>query len=237
MKAKFLVFASVLLCGCGHNTIQKIDREDFKASQSELIAISHYSLPLDDEGDQKTAGVDGTIDYSYSSNNKDKDTGASMTMHAYTNGETTGIEKITEVAYTVHADISAIWKRQFVPMYNEYLVYGIGNKKVAEMLENIHASYQSLAREVRSIKAPDSLDPKHVTEVEELKSDLSLAISNRTLGLIEFKLMKEEEDKNMHSELLGIHTENSRKYLNSAEEHLETLDELDPEEYSSKTGN
>src|SRR5699024_11911960 len=66
--------------------------------------------------------------------------------------------------------------------------------------------------------------------MEEMKSDLSLAISNRTLALIEFKLMNASEDAQMHSELLDIHTENSLKYMSSAETHMKTLEELPAED-------
>src|SRR5699024_12158522 len=38
------------------------------------------------------------------------------------------------------------------------------------------------------------------------------------------------EDAQMHSELLDIHTENSLKYMSSAETHMKTLEELPAED-------
>ncbi|WP_411843908.1 hypothetical protein [Salinicoccus sp. HZC-1] len=239
MKAKFLIFASIFLCGCGQDATQSIERDDFQAKPPQLITINHYSLPLDDADNREvaagqTAEADGDVEYSYSDRNPDKKVAASKTMHSYTNEEATGIEKVTGKANSIHANISEVWNKEFVPMYRQYSLHGIENAKVAEELEILHAAYRGLEQEVQSIKPPDFLTSEHAAEIEEMKSDLSLAISNRALALIEFKLMNEAEGDNMHPELLDIHMKNSRQYLNSAEAHMETLAELDAEDYSAE---
>src|SRR5699024_9800903 len=103
-------------------------------------------------------------------------------------------------------------------------------------LENLHAEYGELGQRAENIEIKSTYSRDHKEELEEMKSDLALAISNRTLALIEFKLMNTSGDTRMHSELLEIHTENSRKYMSSAAIHMKTLDELPVEGNYSSVG-
>lgn len=238
MKAKFLIFASVFLCGCSQDADQSVKQEDFQAKPPKLITMDHYSLPLDTSGNrEETAGEtilsDDNAEYSRPDHAASEEATGGTRMIKHTADEVTDIDDLAVKVNDIHSEITKIWNRSFVPMYNRYHRNGIGNEEVAEALETLHEDYRGLEQQVQSIKVPDSFSTQHNAEVEELKSDLSLAISNRTLALIEFKLMNGSGDAGMHSELLDIHTENSLKYMGSAEEHLETLEDMPPDDHSS----
>lgn len=238
MKAKFLIFASVFLCGCSQDADQSVKQGDLQAKPPKLITMNHYSLPLDTSGNRgETAGEtilsDDSAEYTRPDHAASEDAQVGTTMNTYTADEVNGIDDLTVKVNDISTEINTIWNRSFVPMYNRYHRNGIGNEEVAEALETLHEDYRGLEQQVQSIKAPDFFSAQHNAEVEELKSDLSLAISNRTLALIEFKLMNGSGDAGMHSELLDIHTENSIKYMGSAEEHLETLEDMPADDHSS----
>ncbi len=238
MKAKFLIFASIFLCGCGQDAAQSAKHEDLQADSPKLITINHFSLPLDTSGNQeKLAGEtilsDDSREYANHDHEESKDISVGTAMNTYSTEEVTGIEGLSVKVNEIYSDISSIWNTTFVPMYNQYTTSGISNDDVAETLEVMHEEYQALERQVQGIKTPEYFTPDHVVEVEELKSDLSLAISNRTLALIEFKLMNATENVKMHSELLDIHKKNSLKYMGSAEEHMETLENMQTDDHSA----
>lgn len=237
MKTKYLIFASIFLCGCSQNATQNVMQEDFQAKAPQLITINHYSLPLDnssnrEENTGETILSDDTEGYTQTDHDGPLDRPVGTVMHIYTD-EKTGIDGLSVKVDNIHADITSLWNTSFIPMYNQYNENNISNKEVAEELEVLHEEYQYLEAQVQSIKAPESLSTERTGMIEELKSDLSLAISNRSLALIEFKLMNASEDVTMHSELLDIHTKNSLKYMSSAKEHMETLEDIEKDGHSS----
>lgn len=222
MKAKFLIFASVFLCSCSQDGGQNVKQEDFQANPPRLTTMDNYSLPVDtadsrgaasDSGypEPKTAGLAGTP------------------MNASDGAGAANMEELAIAVDGIQSDITTIWNSMFIPMYQQYHSSGIGRDRVAGELETLHEEYEELEKRVNNIKIADTLSADHKEEAEEMKSDLSLAISNRTLALIEFKLMNTSGDTRMHSELLEIHTENSRKYMSSAAIHMKTLEELPAE--------
>ena len=194
--------------------------------------MDNYSLPMDtadsretmsDSGhpELKTAGLDGN-----------------HTVTPMNASDAAGAANIEELAVTVdgiQSDIRAVWNNIFIPMYQQFNSEGISRDRVAGDLETLHAEYEELGQRAENIEIKSTFSPEHKEEMEEMKSDLSLAISNRTLALIEFKLMNTSGDTRMHSELLEIHTENSRKYMSSAAGHMKTLEEL-PAEGNSESG-
>ncbi|WP_017548355.1 hypothetical protein [Salinicoccus carnicancri] len=232
MKAKFLIFASVFLCSCGQGEGQEIKQGSHKANPPALTTMDNYSLPTDtadsretmsDSGhpELKTAGLDGKH--------------AGTPMNASDGAGAADMEELASTVNGIQSDITAIWNNVFIPMYQQYNSDGISRDRVAGELETLHGEYDELEERVNNIKVADAFSPEHKEEMEEMKSDLALAISNRTLALIEFKLMNTSGDTRMHSELLEIHTENSRKYMSSAAIHMKTLEEL-PAEGNSASG-
>lgn len=231
MKAKFLIFASIFLYGCSQDANQSVKQEDFQAKPPNLIAINHDNFPLDissnrEQAEGETILSDDNPEDSQSDRDAAKNGAAGATMNTYSTGELTGIKDMTVKVNEIHADITTLWNNSFVPMYHQYNSKGISNESLAEKLEILHESYQSLEEQVQSIEALDTFSAERASMVENLKSDLSLAISNRTLALIEFKLMNETKNVIMHAEMLDIHTENSLKYMSSAEAHIETLENI-----------
>jgi len=226
VKTKFLIFASVFLCSCSEGAGQEIKQGSHKANPPALTTMDNYSLPMDtadsretmsDSGhpELKTAGLDGN-----------------HTVTPMNASDAAGAANIEELAVTVdgiQSDITAVWNNLFIPMYQQYNSEGISRDRVAGELETLHAEYEELGQRAENIEIKSTFSREHKEEMEEMKSDLSLAISNRTLALIEFKLMNTSGDTRMHSELLEIHTENSRKYMSSAANHMKTLEELPAE--------
>ncbi|WP_156172421.1 hypothetical protein [Salinicoccus sediminis] len=226
MKAKFLIFASVFLCSCSQGGNQNVKQEELQANPPRLTTMDNYSLPVD------TAGSGGTAS---DSGYPEPDTAglggrhAGTPMHASDDAGAANMDELSVAVDGIQSDITTIWNSMFIPMYQQYHSNGIDRDRVADQLETLHEEYEELEKRVNNIKIADTFSAEHKEETEEMKSDLSLAISNRTLALIEFKLMNASEDVQMHSELLDIHTENSRKYMSSAEIHMKTLEELPAE--------
>ena len=227
MKAKFLIFASVFLCSCSQDGNQNVKQGDFQADPPRLITMNDYSLPMDTSGSREMAS---DREYPESARAGAGGKHAGTPMDASDGAEAASMEELSISVEDIQSDITGIWDSTFIPMYQQYNSERISRGRVARELETLHVEYEELEQRVHNIKIEDTFSAEHKEEMEEMKSDLSLAISNRTLALIEFKLMNASEDAQMHSELLDIHTENSLKYMSSAETHMKTLEELPAED-------
>lgn len=237
MKAKFLVFATLLLGACGNQDAQQtIDLEDFNTAESKnLFVIHHYSLPLDGAAVAGGQGDGEELEDSKShGHSTENEVEISTENMEYSETDTSAIEEITGQADDIHAEITTVWNDAFVPMYQSYYGYDISTEYVASELQSLQESYSQLESEVRKIKNPSFLSVEHSGSVEALKSDLTLAISNRSLALIEFEQMNNSKNEKKRDELLNIHVENSGKYLGRAENHLDELKDLDAENHSGK---
>ena len=226
VKTKFLVFVTLLLGACGsQNEKQTVEPADFNNEAKNLYILHHYSLPLDESDGQR----DGERRVDGSENEPE-----TLTSNVgYAKADASAMEGITGHAENIHKEITTVWNDGFVPMYQSYYGYGVSTESVVSELQSLQEAYSELESEVKEIENPEFLSAEHSSSIEGLKSDLNLAISNRSLALIEFKQMNENNEN--HGGLLDVHIENSIKYLSSAENHLEKLYELNEEKAMSGT--
>lgn len=227
LRPIFLLFAVGLLTACGADAEQNVDFEDFKSERPMVNMITHKSIQLDDSikyTDRTTKlNLDDYEEHA-------TDAVSSKDMFAvdvdYSKKETVHIEDMTQDAEEIQDEISTVWAETFTPMYNQFLWRELDKKTLAANLEAMHESYEDLEMQVDGLEAPSFLVPEHEELFERVKADLYLAISNRTLALIEFKLMNQKEEHAMNEEMLDIHLKNSRKYLSSASRSLNQLESL-----------
>ncbi|MFC3419874.1 hypothetical protein ACFOLA_10330 [Salinicoccus hispanicus] len=231
MKPIFLIFATVLLAACGAKAEQNAGFEDLTSERSYIDTMTHQNIQL-------SSAINQPGKRSYAHGNSEADAGSDInTVNMdYTGQEAVELEDLTQQVEDIKQDVTRIWKNQFTPMYNQFLWNRLKKEKAAENLEVIHESYGQLEAELDSIKTPEFLNEKHGRVLEQMKDDLYLAISNRTLALIEFKLMNQDKDYTMNETMLDIHLQNSSKYLISAEKSLDQLEAIEYESEKSKDG-
>ena len=227
MRPIFLLFAVVLLTACGTDAKQSIDLEDFNTERSKVHMITHKSIQLDASikyTDQITT-LDADDYPKHAADNMGREEVDAADVD-YSGEESIQIDEVARKAEDIQQEVSGIWRETFTPMYNQFLWHGIDNDTLAANLEEMHKSYGELEMQVDSLKTPAFLAPEHEVVLEQMKADLYLAISNRTLALIEFKLMNQNEDYAMNETMLDIHLKNSSKYLSSASQSLSQLETL-----------
>ncbi|TVT29024.1 hypothetical protein FO441_01740 [Salinicoccus cyprini] len=224
MKPIILIFAVALLAACGTETEQYAGFEDLTSERPYIDTMKHQNIQLSSAINQPGKRTYANSDSVASAvPDSDMDT---VSMD-YTEQEAVQLEDMTQQVEHIKQDVTSIWKNQFTPMYNQFLWNGLEKEKAAENLELLHESYGQLEAELDSLKTPDFMDEEHGKVLEQLKDDLYLAISNRTLALIEFKLMNEDEEYTMNEAMLDIHLQNSSKYLSSADESLGRLEVIE----------
>lgn len=130
----------------------------------------------------------------------------------------------------VQLSVGGIWDDSFLHMYRTLVDTQAGIIKdenqhlsakqleeVALQIEMIHSQYADLEHDLYNLEVPKAVADDNMETVESAIDDISMAIENRTLALIEFKSIYESADYELHDELLSIHVENSDKYLNQAD--------------------
>lgn len=131
--------------------------------------------------------------------------------------------------------VGEIWNEDFPSLYTNYLnhAYIIQNENmtlteaqtedIATRLEILHNEYAELEKHLKDLEVPKSMAENNMSDVETVIDEISRAVENRTLALIEFKSIYEDDDFGKHEELLSIHVENSEKYIHRADESIDDL--------------
>lgn len=115
-----------------------------------------------------------------------------------------------------HDDIFNVWDRNFIPLYNAYQFDELEVEYAADEITNLNESYVELQKEVENISVPDDFSENERRRIQEIKDDLLLAISNRSLAVIEFKSML-GSDEVSHQAFMDIHINNSDRYLDEVQ--------------------
>src|SRR5699024_12182355 len=76
---------------------------------------------------------------------------------------------------------------------------------------------------LKDLEVPKSMADNNMGAVETVIDEITRAVENRTLALIEFKSIYEKDDYVKHEELLEIHVENSNDYISQADESIDDL--------------
>lgn len=116
-----------------------------------------------------------------------------------------------------HDDIFNVWDRNFIPLYNAYQFDELEVEHAADEITNLNDSYVKLQKEVENISVPENFSENEQRRIQEIKDDLLLAISNRSLAVIEFKSMLGSDDVS-HQAFMDIHIANSNRYLDEVKE-------------------
>lgn len=145
------------------------------------------------------------------------------------------VEHFLQELATAQSSVGEIWDDNYNNLYSTYTNHSYIIKdetltltesqaeEVASQLEELHNQYAELESDIKDLEVPKVVAENNMDTVETTIDEISRAIENRTLALIEFKSIFEEDDHGKHEELLAIHIENSEKYLNQADENINDL--------------
>lgn len=122
------------------------------------------------------------------------------------------LQVLSEEFNEMHDDIFTVWNNDFIPLYNAYQFNNLEMDYAADEISNLNENYVKLEKDVENISVPEHLPENEQQLVQEIKDDLLLAVSNRSLAIIEFKSML-GNDEVSHREFMDIHINNSDRYL------------------------
>lgn len=114
-------------------------------------------------------------------------------------------------------EIIMVWNDLFIPIYESYY-NNYDETVIRENISDLNAAYKDLQKKINNVSLPSSLTAVERTKIEAIKEDLSYAISNRQLAIIEMQSMIAKADAS-HSAFMEVHISNSDRYL----EHAKTL--------------
>lgn len=143
------------------------------------------------------------------------------------------LEKLLVQLNKTHDDIFDVWDNNFIPLYNAYQFDELEVEYAADEITNLNESYVKLEKEVENLSVPDDMPVEEQLRIQEIKDDLLLAISNRSLAVIEFKSML-GSDEVSHQAFMDIHVNNSNRYLDEVKEVNAELEFKDEELITSK---
>lgn len=127
----------------------------------------------------------------------------------------------TEFSET-HDDIFNVWDKNFTPLYNAYLYENLTVEYAADEITKLNENFTELQTIVENIKIPEFLSAEEQLRIRGIKDDLLLAISNRSLAIIEFKSMI-GDDEMSHQAFMDIHIDNSNRYLKEVQKDNKAL--------------
>ncbi|GAA3718217.1 hypothetical protein GCM10022378_05590 [Salinicoccus jeotgali] len=220
MKPILTIFAILLLSACTSRAEQNIGFEDFKAERPTPSIINHENLQLAESSINDVEAAElNTVAVINQTDGKNID-------DFYTQEEQDNLSAMVDHLEQIQQDVVGIWTDDFSPLKKKYQWAALDPNELAPALESLHESYNTLEMELDGMQIPEYLKPVHAEYFEQLKSDLGLAISNRTLALIEFKLMNQEEEYDMNETMFDVHMRNSRKYMSNASDTINHLENL-----------
>ena len=131
--------------------------------------------------------------------------------------------------------VGDIWDEDFNSLYSNYLNHSyilqnenmtlteVQTEEIATRIEALHTQYAELEDNLKELEVPKSMAENNMGAVETVIDEITRAVENRTLALIEFKSIYEKDDYVKHEELLAIHVENSNDYISQADESIDDL--------------
>lgn len=210
MRQILLSIFVLFLIGCNQN-------EKFsKAEDLSAVAKTHFTasnLVITSSGDTANKLTNSTA------NNGDYDT-ENLLKNNISDAEhstSAALETLLVQINATHDDIFDVWDNNFIPLYNAYQFNELEVEYAAEEITKLNESYVKLQKEVENLSVPDDLRREEQLRIQEIKDDLLLAISNRSLAVIEFKSML-GSDEVSHQAFMDIHVTNSNRYLDEVKE-------------------
>lgn len=210
MRQILLSIFVLFLIGCNQN-------EKFsKAGDLSAVAKTHFTasnLVITSSGDTANNLSNSTADNgAYDTENLLKNN-ISDAEHS----NSAALEMLLGQINETHDTIFDVWDNNFIPLYNAYQFNELEVDYAADEITNLNESYVKLQKEVENLLVPDDLPADEQLRIQEIKDDLLLAISNRSLAVIEFKSMLGSDDVS-HQAFMDIHITNSNRYLEEVKE-------------------
>ena len=210
MRQILLSIFVLFLIGCNQN-------EKFsKAGDLSAVAKTHFTasnLVITSSGDTANNLSNSTADNgAYDTENLLKNN-ISDAEHS----NSAALEMLLGQINETHDTIFDVWDNNFIPLYNAYQFNELEVDYAADEITNLNESYVKLQKEVENLLVPDDLPADEQLRIQEIKDDLLLAISNRSLAVIEFKSML-GSDEVSHQAFMDIHITNSNRYLEEVKE-------------------
>lgn len=132
------------------------------------------------------------------------------------------LARLSDEFTNIHDDIFKVWDKNFMPLYNAYLYENLAVEYAADEITGLNESFADMQTKVENIKVPEFLSEAEQLRIREIKDDLLLAISNRSLAIIEFKSMI-GDDEMSHQAFMDIHIDNSNRYLKEVQKDNDAL--------------
>ncbi len=218
---------NIMLAGCGKNDDVAMDHNDLNVIYNHQVnKVSHFAL------DNRAQGLKIDEDAAPPTMNFE----ALHVSERQTVNPADKSQLFINELLSAQNDVSDIWENDFFNLYETYLndqAYIIEDdnlnltesqlEEIATQIERLHTRYADLEENLNDLEVPKAVAENNMSIVEAAIEEISMAIENRTLALIEFKSIYQSEDHEKHSELLDIHVGNSDKYLNQADETINEL--------------
>ena len=223
MRQILLSIFVLFLIGCNQND------KFSKAEDLSAVAKTHFTasnLVITTSGDT----ANNTSNITAANGNYDTE---NLMKNNIDNADRESLEILLGQIDETHGDIYTVWDTNFIPLYNAYQFNNLEVEYAADEITNLNESYVKLQKEVENLSVPDDMPVEEQLRIQEIKDDLLLAISNRSLAVIEFKSML-GSDEVSHQAFMDIHVNNSNRYLDEVKEVNAELEFKDEELITSK---
>lgn len=208
MKQILTIVFVILLAGC--NSADRLSKsENLPIITKSHTTINHLVIDsVEEVANTKTVDINQT-------DNK------AETLQDVSTLSKKDLQEVGQELNEQNNEIIMVWNDLFIPIYESYY-NDYDETVIRENISNLNTAYKDLQKEINNISLPSSLTAVETTKIEAIKENLSYAISNRQLAIIEMQSMIANADAS-YSAFMEVHISNSDRYL----EHAKILcDEL-----------
>lgn len=208
MKQILTIVFVILLAGC--NSADRLS----KSENLPIITKSHTTINHLVINSVEEVANTNTVDINQTDNK-------SETLQDVSTLSKKDLREVGQELSEQNNEIILVWNDLFIPIYESYY-NNYDETVIRENISDLNAAYKDLQKKINNISLLSSLTAVERTKIEAIKEDLSYAISNRQLAIIEMQSMIAKADAS-HSAFMEVHISNSDRYL----DHAKTLcDEL-----------
>lgn len=208
MKQILTIVFVILLAGC--NSADRLS----KSENLPIITKSHTTINHLVINSVEEVANTNTVDINQTDNK-------SETLQDVSTLSKKDLREVGQELSEQNNEIILVWNDLFIPIYESYY-NDYDETVIRENISDLNAAYKDLQKKINNISLLSSLTAVERTKIEAIKEDLSYAISNRQLAIIEMQSMIAKADAS-HSAFMEVHISNSDRYL----DHAKTLcDEL-----------
>ena len=208
MKQILTIVFVILLAGC--NSADRLS----KSENLPIITKSHTTINHLIINSVEEVANTNTVDINQTDNK-------SETLQDVSTLSKKDLREVGQELSEQNNEIILVWNDLFIPIYESYY-NNYDETVIRENISDLNAAYKDLQKKINNVSLPSSLTAVERTKIEAIKEDLSYAISNRQLAIIEMQSMIAKADAS-HSAFMEVHISNSDRYL----DHAKTLcDEL-----------